>query len=102
MRNAVPPVDDGGGRATGGGRVRRCHRCRTDRIGSAGGSSEVSTALRAGELSRAQLRSSAWKRLFPDVYACPSLVLDHRLRAHAARLLLPSAVLSGRSAAVWW
>lgn len=59
--------------------------------------------LRAGELSRGQLRSSAWRRLFPDVYACASLPVDHRLRAQAVtRLLLSGAVLTGRSAAVLW
>jgi very-short-patch-repair endonuclease len=57
----------------------------------------------AGHLTAAQLRSSAWRRLFPDVYACASLPVTHRLRARAAaRLLLPGAVLSGRSAAVLW
>ncbi|MGY2065012.1 hypothetical protein [Blastococcus sp. SYSU DS0619] len=56
-----------------------------------------------GRLTRAQLRSSAWRRLFPDVYACASLPVTHRLRAVAvAGLLLPRAVLSGRSAAVVW
>lgn len=62
-----------------------------------------SAVLQAGGLTRGQLRSSAWRRLFPDVYACASLPVDHRLRAQAAaRLLLPGAVLSGRSAAVLW
>jgi len=62
-----------------------------------------STVLGARRLTRGQLRSSAWRRLFPDVYACASLPVDHRLRARAvARLLLPDAVLSGRSAAVLW
>lgn len=62
-----------------------------------------STVLRAGHLTRGQLRSKGWRRLFPDVYACASLAVDHRLRARAAvRLLLPGAVLSGRSAAVLW
>lgn len=62
-----------------------------------------STVLQAGRLTRGQLRSSAWRRLFPDVYACASLPVDHRLRSQAAaRLLLPGAVLSGRSAAVLW
>jgi very-short-patch-repair endonuclease len=62
-----------------------------------------STVLGAQRLTRGQLRSSAWRRLFPDVYACASLPGDHRLRARAvARLLLPDAVLSGRSAAVLW
>ncbi|MGY2084655.1 type IV toxin-antitoxin system AbiEi family antitoxin [Blastococcus sp. SYSU DS0539] len=56
-----------------------------------------------GRLTRAQLRSAAWRRLFPDVYACASLPVTHRRRALAvAGLLLPGAVLSGRSAAVLW
>lgn len=58
--------------------------------------------LRGNRLTRGQLRSSAWRRLFADVYACASLMVDHRLRARAVRLLLPDAVLSGRSAAVLW
>ena len=62
-----------------------------------------SDVLRSGRLTRGQLRSSAWCRLFPDVYACTSLTVDHRLRARAVvRLLVPEAVLSGRSAAVLW
>jgi hypothetical protein len=62
-----------------------------------------SHVLRSGRLTRGQLRSSAWRRLFPDVYACNSLTVDHRLRARAVvRLLVPEAVLSGRSAAVLW
>jgi AbiEi antitoxin C-terminal domain len=56
-----------------------------------------------GRLTPAQLRSSAWRRLFPDVYACASLAPTHLRRARAvAGLLLPGAVLSGRSAAVLW
>lgn len=56
-----------------------------------------------GRVTRAQLRSSAWRRLFPDVYACSSLPVTHHRRARAVgRLLLPGAVLSGRSAAVLW
>lgn len=62
-----------------------------------------SEQLRAGGLTRGQLRSSAWQRVFPDVYACTSLTLDHGRRARAAaRLLLPGAVVTGRSAAVLW
>ena len=62
-----------------------------------------SDEVRRGRLTRAQLRSSAWRRLFPDVYACSSLAITHHRRARAvARLLLPGAVLSGRSAAVLW
>ena len=62
-----------------------------------------SEQLRAGRLTRGQLRSSAWQRVFPDVYACSSLPLGHARRARAAaHLLMPGAVLSGRSAAVLW
>jgi very-short-patch-repair endonuclease len=62
-----------------------------------------SEQLRAGTLTRGQLRSSAWQRVFPDVYACSTLTLDHGRRARAAaRLLLPGAVVTGRSAAVLW
>ncbi len=62
-----------------------------------------SAVVRAGLLTPAQLRSSAWQRLYPDVYACTSLDVDHAVRAHAvARLLLRDAVVSGRSAAVLW
>ncbi|RZU32832.1 hypothetical protein [Blastococcus saxobsidens] len=57
----------------------------------------------AGILTPGQLRSSAWRRLFPDVYACATPPVTHHRRARAvARLLLPGAVLSGRSAAVLW
>ena len=62
-----------------------------------------SDELRTGRLTRGQLRSSAWRRIFPDVYACSSLPLTHSRRARAvAHLLIPEAVLSGRSAAVLW
>nr|WP_204331571.1 DUF559 domain-containing protein [Geodermatophilus sabuli] len=62
-----------------------------------------SRAVAAGTLTRAQLRSSAWARLFPDVYACTSLPVTHLTRTLAVtRVLLPGAVASGRSAAVVW
>jgi very-short-patch-repair endonuclease len=62
-----------------------------------------SEQVRAGRLTKAQLRSSAWRRLFPDVYACASLPIDHARRARAAaRLALPGGVVSGRSAGVLW
>ncbi|WP_091153184.1 type IV toxin-antitoxin system AbiEi family antitoxin [Geodermatophilus africanus] len=60
-------------------------------------------AVREGLLTRAQLRSSAWRRLYPDVYACRGLEVTHTVRALAVtRLLLPGAVVSGRSAAAVW
>ncbi|SDC01107.1 hypothetical protein SAMN05660690_0176 [Geodermatophilus telluris] len=62
-----------------------------------------SVVVRAGLLTPAQLRTSAWQRLFPDVYACTTVDVDHGRRALAvACLLLPGAVVSGRSAAVLW
>ncbi|MGY1915681.1 hypothetical protein [Blastococcus sp. SYSU DS0973] len=62
-----------------------------------------SAAGRAGLLIRHQVQSSAWRRAFPDVYACASLDLTHELRAGAATsLLVPGAVACGRTAAVLW
>jgi hypothetical protein len=62
-----------------------------------------STVLRAGWLTRGQLRGSAWCRVYPDVYACATLTLTHRVRTVAVvRLLFPGAVASGRTAAAWW
>jgi hypothetical protein len=57
-------------------------------------------ALDAGVLSRAQLRSSAWRRLREDVYADARLPDTHRLHARGACLVMPrGAALGGRTAA---
>ncbi|WP_089402428.1 endonuclease domain-containing protein [Geodermatophilus saharensis] len=62
-----------------------------------------SAQVAAGHLTKGQLRSAAWQRLFRDVYACSSVALTHEVRAGAAALLLlPGAVVCGRSAAVLW
>lgn len=62
-----------------------------------------SAAVRAGLLTRHQLHSSAWRRLFPDVYACATLKVTHELRTAAVtEFVLPGAVASTRSAAVLW
>jgi hypothetical protein len=62
-----------------------------------------SEQVERGLVTPAQLRSTAWRRLFPDVYACSTLPLDHaRIARAAARLLLPTSTVSGRSAAVLW
>ncbi|MGY1829906.1 endonuclease domain-containing protein [Geodermatophilus sp. SYSU D01180] len=62
-----------------------------------------SAVVRAGLLTRSQLRTSAWRRVFPDVHACTTARIDHAVRALAvSRLLLPGAVVSGRRAAVLW
>jgi very-short-patch-repair endonuclease len=62
-----------------------------------------SAAIGAGLLTCAQLRSSAWRRLFRDVYVDATLPDTHLLRINAAALRLPpGAVISGRSAAHLW
>jgi hypothetical protein len=60
-------------------------------------------AVAGGLLTADQLRSSAWRRLFRDVYVHRDVPVTHQLRAvAAAALVLPGAVVSGRSAAVLW
>jgi very-short-patch-repair endonuclease len=62
-----------------------------------------SAQIAAGRLTKGQLRSTAWQRLFRDVYACSTVAVTHEVRAGAAALLaVPGAVVSGRSAAVLW
>jgi very-short-patch-repair endonuclease len=60
-----------------------------------------SRAIERGWLSRSELRSLAWQRLFHDVYADARLERTHRLLCRAAQsFLLPEdAVIAGRSAA---
>ena len=61
------------------------------------------TAVVRGLLTPDDLRGPNWQRLFPDVYADARLEVTHTLRTRvAARVLLPHAVVSGVSAAVWW
>ena len=59
-------------------------------------------AVRAGLLSRRQLDGPTWRSLFRDVYVHRDVPVDHELRARAACVLLPAAVVTGRSAAVLW
>jgi hypothetical protein len=59
-------------------------------------------AVRAGLLTRRQLAGRSWRRLFPDVYVHRDVPVTHALRAQAACVLLPDAVVSGVSAAVLW
>jgi hypothetical protein len=57
----------------------------------------------AARLTRNELRSTAWQRLFRDVYVCACVKVTHRVRAAAASWeLLPGSVVTGRSAAVLW
>ena len=61
------------------------------------------TAVRTGLLTPNQLRGHAWRRLFPDVYVHADVPVTHVLRARAAScLVIPGAVVSGRSAAAFW
>ena len=61
-----------------------------------------SVAVAGGLLTPRQLRHRSWRRLFPDVYVHADLPVTHGLRARAAALLRPDAVVTGRSAAVLW
>jgi hypothetical protein len=57
-------------------------------------------AVAEGVLTRHQLQNGPYVRVLHGVYADPSLARDHRLRCHAAALLMPDgAALGGRSAA---
>ncbi|MER5455072.1 hypothetical protein ABT008_09815 [Micromonospora sp. NPDC002389] len=59
-----------------------------------------SEVVARGLLTRTQLRSKAWRRLFRDVYVDAQLAVTHRTRCRAARLVLPpGAAVAGRSAA---
>jgi len=59
-----------------------------------------SAAIAAGLVTKGQLRSQAWQRLFHDVYADARHAVDHTLLVRGAALLLPpGAVVTGRSAA---
>jgi hypothetical protein len=61
-----------------------------------------SAVVAAGTLTPKELRGPAWRRLFRDIYACAELPVTHQVRVVAAALLVPDAVVSGRSAAVLW
>jgi hypothetical protein len=74
-----------------------------------------SQAVRAGLLTWAQLRRSAWRRLLPDVYVAADVELDHRLRCRAALVYAGASrsgdgisaprsgvAISGMSAAACW
>jgi very-short-patch-repair endonuclease len=61
-----------------------------------------SAAVRAGLLTRRQLEGPSWRRLFHDIHVHADVPVTHELRAAAACLLLPDALVTGRSAAVLW
>lgn len=61
-----------------------------------------SWAVESGLLTWRQLRGRTWRRLLHDVYVHAEVPVTHSLRAQAACLLLPDAIVTGRSAAVLW
>jgi hypothetical protein len=62
-----------------------------------------SDVLRRGVLTRAQLRTRAYRRLRPGVYVAASVPVTHRLQAEGVALVAPrEAVFGGRTAAVLW
>lgn len=62
-----------------------------------------SAAVAEGFLTRGQLRVRSYHRLAQNVYADPSLELDHQLRCRGIALLLPpEARIGGHSAAAWY
>jgi hypothetical protein len=61
-----------------------------------------SDAVRSGLLTPDQLRGRLWRQLYRDVYVHRGNPDSHLLRVQAAAVLLPTAVVTGRSAAVVW
>jgi len=62
-----------------------------------------SDVLHRGVLTRGQLRTSAYRRLRPDVYVLSTVPVTHRLHAEAVALVAPSAAaFGGRTAAALW
>ncbi|WP_104525561.1 endonuclease domain-containing protein [Blastococcus atacamensis] len=62
-----------------------------------------STVVARGLLTPNQLRGPAWRRLFADVYVHVDTPVSHALMARAAAaMVVPGAVVTGRSAAVMW
>jgi hypothetical protein len=59
-----------------------------------------SAAIRAGRLTRAELRGPRVRRLLQGVYVAADVAVTHELRCAAASLVLPpTATITGRSAA---
>jgi hypothetical protein len=59
-------------------------------------------AVRSGLLSRRQLEGDAWRSVMRGVYVHRDVPVTHELRTRAATLLVPEAVVTGRSAAALW
>lgn len=68
-----------------------------------GGAFRGSEAVGRRLVTPDQLRTTAWRRLFRDVYVHRAVPVTHELRAvAAASLVVPGAVVTGCSAAVLW
>jgi Protein of unknown function (DUF559) len=62
-----------------------------------------SHAVAEGWLTKRQLDAGPYRRVLRNVYTSPDVEVDHRLKARAAALLMPSdGVIAGRSAAAWF
>ena len=61
-----------------------------------------SVATASGLLTPDQLRGASWRPLFRDVYVHRAVQVTHELRIRGVVLLLPDAVVTGRSAALLW
>lgn len=59
-------------------------------------------AVRAGLLTRRQLDSGVWRRLFRDCYVHADVAVTHEVRVAGACLVVPEGIVTGRSAAVLW
>jgi hypothetical protein len=61
-----------------------------------------SSAVASGLISRRRLSGRTWRRLFHDVYVHRDVPVTHELITRGAVVLLPAAVVTGRSAAALW
>jgi hypothetical protein len=61
-----------------------------------------SWAVSEGLVTWRRLEGRTWCRLMQDVYGHAAVPVTHELRCEAACLLMPEAVVTGRSAAVLW
>ncbi|MGN9813161.1 hypothetical protein ACTMSW_27870 [Micromonospora sp. BQ11] len=86
----------------GWGRERLAGMARAPRrpAGLAGQVFFARDVIHRGLLTRNELRTSAWQRLFHNVYADARLAISHRTRCRAAAswLFPPGCVIAGRSA----
>src|SRR5204862_727165 len=61
----------------------------------------TSRQAKAAGLTTSQLRSSAWRRLFHDVYVAADVADTFTVRAEAVKLVLPADAVVGYATAAW-